>query len=80
MSHSVSTCLFLSPSLFNASKHHAVAMPILKRHDNKVNIVSKAEHSKNTTGATFINLTTFSNKQDNASREHQLWRKQESTA
>lgn len=50
--------------LFNASKPHAVAMPIIKHHDNKVNIVSKAAHSKHTTGATFINLTTFSNKQD----------------
>lgn len=39
-------------------------MPIIKHHDNKVNIVSKAAHSKHTTGATFINLTTFSNKQD----------------
>lgn len=57
-------------------KPHAVAMPIIKHHDNKVNIVSKAAHSKNTTGATFINLTTFSNKQDNTSFEHQLWREQ----
>lgn len=69
------TRLLLYLSLFNALISHAVAMPIMKHHDNKVNIVSKAAHSKHTTGTTFINLTC-PNKQDNTSCEHQLWRKQ----
>lgn len=51
-------------------------MPIIKHHDNKVNTVSKAAQGKHKTGATFINLTTFPNKQDNTSCENQLWMKQ----